>query len=41
MLLQLASAKLGAADGEREEGLMEVIDGLEGLDIRNSMSARV
>ena len=34
MLLRLASARLGAADGERKEGLMEVIDGLEGLDIK-------
>ena len=33
MLLRSASAKLAAADGERKEGLMEVIDGLEGLGI--------
>ncbi|KAL8796331.1 MAG: hypothetical protein Q9195_001238 [Heterodermia aff. obscurata] len=32
ILSQLAGAKLGAADGEREEGLIEVIGGLEDLE---------
>ena len=41
MLLQSASAKLGEADGETGEGLLEVVDGLEGLDIRNSIGAGV
>ena len=30
-LSRLAGAKLGAADGERHEGLLEIIEGLEGL----------
>lgn len=34
-LSKLASAKLGAAEGEREEGLIEIIEGLEGLAIHN------
>lgn len=31
-LSEMASARLGTANGESEVGLMEIVEGLEGLD---------